>query len=302
MAVVVMFPGQGVQSPAMGAPWRETAGWQLVEEAAERLDEPVTDCLLGDAPERTADAQLAVFLTSLLAWQAAKDDVGPVLTYAGHSLGQLTALVAAGALSFAEGVHLVARRGQLTQAVADRVGGRMAVLLGAAPEQAQAACQAAPGECWVANDNAPGQIVVAGTDEGVTRAGEAALAAGARKIMPLRVGGAFHTPLMAPAADAFAEQLAVTEFTRPTAPVVSNADARAYMDSGPWGSRLASHLVRPVLWRQSLHTMVELGATRLVEVGPGGVLAGLAKRTVPDVPVKSVSAPEDVGRLEGAAA
>jgi [acyl-carrier-protein] S-malonyltransferase len=288
----------------MGEPWRHTRAWALAEEAGDIVGRPSDEWLLdpAQAPERTADAQLAVFVTSLMTWTTAKDDIGPVAGFAGHSLGQLSALVAAGALTFEDGVRLVARRGEVTQALADRVGGAMVALLGADPGQAQDACEAAPGACWVANDNAPGQVVLAGTKDGVARAGEAALANGARRVIPVRVDGPFHTPLMAPAAEALADALETTAFAPPVAPVVSNADARPYIDSVAWAPRLAWHLVRPVLWRQSLQTLAALGVRRFVEVGPGGVLTGLARRTVPDATVQTVAGPEDVAHLAGAAA
>ena len=237
-----------------------------------------------------------------MTWVTAKDGVGPVTAFAGHSLGQLTALVAAGAITFEDGVRLVARRGEVTQAIADRVGGAMVALLGATPDQAQKACRAAPDACWVANDNAPGQVVLAGTREGVARAGETAIANGARRVIPVKVDGPFHTPLMAPAAEALADTLEATAFMPPVAPVVSNADARPYVDSVAWAPRLAWHLVRPVLWRQSLETLAGLGVNRFVEVGPGGVLTGLARRTAPDATVETVAGPEDVAHLAGAAA
>ena len=152
--------------------------------------------------------------------------------------------------------------------------------------------------CWSLENS----VVLAGTREGVARAGETAIANGARRVIPVKVDGPFHTPLMAPAAEALADTLEATAFMPPVAPVVSNADARPYVDSVAWAPRLAWHLVRPVLWRQSLETLAGLGVNRFVEVGPGGVLTGLARRTAPDATVETVAGPEDVAHLAGAAA
>jgi [acyl-carrier-protein] S-malonyltransferase len=132
----------------------------------------------------------------------------------------------------------------------------------------------------VANDNAPGQVVIAGTPEGVAAASEAAKVAGVKKVMPLAVDGAFHTPLMAPARDALATYLESVPFAEGSAPVVSNGDALPHADGQGWRGRLADHLVQPVRWRQSIEQLVAMGADDLVEVGPGTTLAGLAKRTL----------------------
>lgn len=298
MGVAVMFPGQGSQTPGMGATWRDRPAWGLIERAEDALGEPVGELLLDADPARlahTREAQLAVYLTSLLAWEDAKDELGPVTAYAGHSLGQLTALTAAGALALDDGLRLVARRAVLTQHAADASPGGMAALLGADQAQAVAACGAAPDGCWLANDNAPGQVVVAGSDDGLAAATDAARSAGVKRVVPLAVDGAFHTPLMQPAADQFAEATARVRLQESSAPVVSNADATAYTEAEGWRKRLVDHLVRPVLWRQSVDTLVALGATRFVEVGPGRVLAGLARKCRPDVPVASSPIAEEGG-------
>ncbi|MBV8297592.1 MAG: ACP S-malonyltransferase [Acidimicrobiia bacterium] len=297
MGIAVTFPGQGSQSPGMGAPWQDSPEWSLVTHAEAVLDHEVAPLLLDTDPKRlrhTREAQLAVFLTSLLAWESAKDalgEAGEVTAFAGHSLGQLTALTAAGVLDVDDAVRLVARRGELTQAAADANAGGMAALLGADESQAESACSAAPDACWLANDNAPGQIVVAGTEAGLADATEAARAAGVRKVVRLDVDGAFHTPLMQAAADGLQEALAGADFKPPTVPVVSNADAVAYTDAGEWRVRLVDHLVRPVLWRQSLDTLVGLGADTFVEVGPGRVLTGLARKSRPDVATELAPVP-----------
>jgi [acyl-carrier-protein] S-malonyltransferase len=219
------------------------------------------------------------------------------VAFAGHSLGQFSALVAAGCLSVGAGVRLVSARGAITERFARRTPGRMAALLGVSVEQATEACEAAPGDCWVANDNAPGQVVIAGSPGGMDAACDHARELGARRIVPLRISGAFHTPLLARASKMFGRTLATSSFTYPSAPVVSNEDARAYDDAQGWRDRLRRHLVTPVRWRESLNTMVKMGAQNLVELGPGTTLAGLARRSVPGVRVVSVSSPDDLPRL-----
>ena len=173
----------------------------------------------------------------------------------------------------------------------------MAALLGATVEQAEAACTAAPDECWVANDNAPGQVVIAGTPDGVEAGSARARELGVKRATPLNVGGAFHTPLMADAATGLADHLTGVTFTRPCASIVSNLDAVAYDDADGWRTWSAEHVVTPVRWRASMNTLGDLGATLFLEVGHGSMLAGLAKRSVPTIPVVNVAAPDDAALL-----
>jgi [acyl-carrier-protein] S-malonyltransferase len=299
----VLFPGQGTQVPRMGEAWRAHPAWSVVERAETAIDEPLAELLLEAGEERlarTREAQLAVMLVSLMAWEAVRHSVEAPVAVTGHSLGQLTALVAAGALSLEDGVRLAARRADATQEAADRTGGRMAAFIGASVEQAEEACLPAAGSeqaCWVANDNAPGQVVVGGTPAGLDDAEARARELGVRRVTRLNVGGAFHTPLMAAAADALEPVLAATDFAMPAWPVVSNVDARPHADGDGWRARLAEHLVRRVRWRESMETLVALGAGSFLEVGPGGVLAGLARRTVPGRAVHVIAVPDDVPPL-----
>jgi [acyl-carrier-protein] S-malonyltransferase len=285
----------------MGAPWQAHEAWAVVERAEEALGEPLATLLLAESADdlaRTRESQLSVLLTSLVVWEAAKGHLPAPVAFAGHSLGQITALIASGCLPFDEGIRLAARRAEATQAAADRHPGTMAAVIGAEEPQVLEACAAAPDECWLANDNAPGQIVVAGTPSGVERATKAAGALGIRRVMPLKVGGAFHTPLMDEAAAELRPVLEKIEFAAPAAPIVSNADARPYGEAGGWAERLERHLVSPVRWRGCMTTLVEeLGATTLVEVGFGSMLAGLAKRGAPGVPVIGVATPDDISPL-----
>jgi [acyl-carrier-protein] S-malonyltransferase len=293
----VIFPGQGTQQVGMAVAWRDHEAWGVVERAEAALGEPLGPLLL-DAPAeslaRTREAQLAVLLTSLMIWEASRDGLGVPVAFAGHSLGQVTALIASGVLTLEDGVQLAARRAELTQAAADAHPGRMAALLGATVETALDACTASPDACWLANDNAPGQVVIAGTPDGVDAGVARAKELGVRKAMPLNVGGAFHTPLMRDAAEGLVPVLAELTLHEPQAPVVSNGDGEAYSDADGWRDRSARHVAAPVRWRQVQLTLAQLGATTFVEVGHGTMLAALAKRTVPDVTVVPMSTPEDL--------
>jgi [acyl-carrier-protein] S-malonyltransferase len=293
MAIAVLFPGQGTQIPRMGEPWRASPAWEVVERAETALGQDLAPLLLDAEADlsRTREAQLAVLLASLLAWEAVRGQVGTPLAFAGHSLGQVTALIASGALSLEDGVRLAASRADCTQAAADANPGRMAALIGAGPEVAEEACAGL--DAWMANDNAPGQVVIGGTHAGVEAATDRARGLGVRRVVPLSVAAAFHTRLMAPAAEALAPVLATTAFRSPSAPVVSNADARLYPGADGWPQRLADHLVSPVRWRSSLEKLSEIGVETLVEVGPGNVLAALARRTVPSLTTRSVTVPSD---------
>jgi [acyl-carrier-protein] S-malonyltransferase len=300
VGIAVIFPGQGTQTEGMGAPWRDHAAWSVVDRAEAALGEPLSSLVL-DAPAeqlaRTRDAQLAVLLTSLVAWEAVRERVEAPIVFAGHSLGQVTALIASGALPLEEGVQFAARRAELTQSAADVHPGRMAALLGASLEQAEEACRAAADRCWIANDNAPGQVVIAGTPDGLEEGSAQAKQLGVKRATPLNVGGAFHTPLMRDAADGLAAELPAVPLSPPAVPVVSNGDAQPYEDADGWRSRLAVHVTDPVRWRTSMETISGMGVTRCLEVGNGSMLATLAKRIVPDLPVQGVATPEDLPAL-----
>lgn len=286
----------------MGHPWRSTDSWQVVERAEAALGQPLAHLLLDDDADvlgRTREAQLAVLLASLMAWRAAAPSLDAPVAFAGHSLGEITALIASGALGLEEGIRLAGRRAEATQEAADHRPGAMAAFMGATLEQADRACGGGgERECWMANDNAPGQVVVGGTEAGVSAATERARELGVRRVVPLNVAGAFHTPLMAEAADTLRGHLASLRFARPSAPVVCNVDASAYSDD-QWAERLATHLISPVRWRSGMETLFELGADTFVEVGPGNVLSGLARRALPEVATLNVSRPDDVPALVG---
>lgn len=294
------FPGQGSQRPGMGLPWVEHPSWELVEYASDVLGRDISYLLLEadtDELRQTRNAQMATFVLSLIVLDAV-ERVGlqPSLC-AGHSLGEYTALAAAGAITFEEGVTLVHHRGEAMQAAADDQPGTMYAVLGLDDDLVDVACRRADGDCWVANYNASGQVVIAGDAEALTRAGEYAKQLGAKRVMPIPVGGAFHTPFMRPARERLREALKSVRFHAPEVPVFANVDALAHTDADEWPSILSAQLCAPVRWRQIAAQLVEHGASTLVECGPGGVLSGLAKRIVPNTAAISVSEPSDLDVL-----
>lgn len=274
----------------MGIPWSTTPGWSLVEEASATLDRDLSWLLQqADAEQlrQTREAQLGTFLVSLLALRALPDL--DVVVCAGHSLGEYAALVAAGLLSQDAGLRLVAERGSAMQDAADAAPGTMAAVLGLGDDEVRAAC---PEGVWVANLNAPGHVVVSGGLEAMADVAAPLKAAGARRVLPLPVGGAFHTPLMAPARERLERALTTTAFAQGSVPVLANTSAAPY-DADP-AATLSAQLTSEVRWRQTLEA---LDVERVIEVGPGTVLTGLAKRTRPDLLHVSVSTPDDLEAL-----
>ncbi|MFP5326945.1 MAG: ACP S-malonyltransferase [Acidimicrobiia bacterium] len=291
-AVAVVFPGQGAQAPGLGVPWRDRPEWAVVERAQDLVEADLSALLLeasADDLRRTDAAQLAVLMASLIAWESVRAELEPLAaTYAGHSLGQITALIAAGAVGFEDGLRLAAARAKATQACADAGDHAMAAFLGASPEIAESACT---GEAWVANDNGGGQVAVAGRAADVTKSSDRARELGVKRVIPLAVGGAFHTPLMAPAAEELRPLLATTSFQSIAVPVVCNTDAEPVTDPAEWPGRLESHLIQRVRWRDVMHAVARHGARRVVEVGPGATLTGLFKRERPDLTLDNVFDP-----------
>jgi [acyl-carrier-protein] S-malonyltransferase len=284
----------------MGQAWVEHPSWEVTAEASEIAGRDLTSLLL-DAPMEeltlTANAQLATFVMSLVVLDAVERLGLFPAACAGHSLGEYTALVASGSLSLADGTRLVLERGDAMQGAADERPGTMAALIGIADDDAEAACQLAEDEVWVANYNAPGQVVIAGTVEGVATAIDRAKELGARKVLPIPVSGAFHTQLMLPARARLRQTLDEVTFHAPEVPVVANVDARVHTDAGDWPGLLSAQLCSPVRWRQSLEALSGRGATVLAELGPGGVLTGMVRRTIPDVRGVAVSVPADLDKL-----
>jgi len=299
------FPGQGSQRPGMGAAWVDHPSWEVVEEASVLSGRDIARLLLEaeqDELTLTANAQLATFVSSLVVLDAIERiGLAPTLV-AGHSLGEYTALAASGALGFEDGIRLVVERGEAMHAAAEERPGTMAAVLGADDDTVEAACQRAEGEVWVANYNAPGQVAIAGEATAVARAGAIAKELGARKVLPFPVAGAFHTTFMAGARARLRKALTDTAFEAPEVPVVANVDARVHEPAEDWPGLLSAQLCSPVRWRQSLETLHALGATTVVEIGPGGVLTGLARRTLPEVRAVAVATPADLDTLVDAVA
>ncbi len=298
--IAFTFPGQGCQSPGMGAPWRDHPSWELVDEASEASGRDVAHLLVeADAAElrATRNSQFATVVASLVVLDAVERlGVQPAL-YAGHSVGEYTALVASGAVSFEDGVRLVVERGEAMQLAAEERQGTMAAVIGLDDDKVEVACDRAGDDVWVANYNGPGDVVIAGSTEAIARADREAKALGAKRLLPLAVGGAFHTPFMGPAQDRVRKAVATTELRDPDLPVVANVDAEPHVDGADWTELLGRQLCSPVRWRQSLYVLDELGATMFVELGPGSSLTGMTKRTLPGAQAMAVADPAHLDQL-----
>lgn len=284
----------------MGRPWTEHDSWDLVEEASDVSGRDVGRLLLdADAEELkdTRNAQLTTFVSSLMVLDAVERlGVEPSFC-AGHSLGEYTALTATGALGFDDGVRLVVERAEAMHEAGQSNPGTMSAILGLDDELVEIACRRADSDVWVANFNAPGQIVIAGSAEGVARAVEIAKELGAKKAMSLPVSGAFHTPFMTPARERLRVAIGAAQPRDTEVPIVSNVDAIAHDHGDEWTSLLSAQLSSPVRWKQCLLTLADLGVTGLAELGPGGVLTGMAKRTLEGVRTISVATPDELDKF-----
>ncbi len=294
------FPGQGSQRPGMGRPWVDHESWELVEEASSISGRDVGRLMLdADAEELkdTRNAQLMTFVSSLMVLDAVERLGLEPSVCAGHSLGEYTALSATGALSFEEGVRLVCERADAMHEAGQTNPGTMAAVLGMDDDDVEIACRRADDDVWVANFNAPGQVVIAGSIGGVAKATAVVKEMGGKKVMPLQVAGAFHTPYMAPARDRLRAAIASANPRDTEVPVISNVDSLAHDKGDDWASLLSAQLSSPVRWKHSLLTMSELGVVDFVELGPGGVLTGMAKRTLDNARTISVATPEELDKL-----
>jgi len=281
-----VFPGQGSQFPGMGKSLyeSETKARELYGKANEILGFRITDLMFDGTAEdlqQTHVTQPAVFLSSVIT-ALCNDDIVPDMT-AGHSLGEFSALVVAGALSFEEALRLVSIRASAMQKACDAVPGTMAAVIGAESDLVESVCASTEGVVVAANYNCNGQIVISGENSAVDAAIEALKAAGVRKALKLKVGGAFHSPLMEPARAELASAIENCTFTAPHCPVYQNVDANPHTDPNEIRQNLLMQLTSPVRWTQSVLNMASAGATEFIEVGAGNVLQGLIKKIVPDV-------------------
>jgi [acyl-carrier-protein] S-malonyltransferase len=308
MSVAFVFPGQGSQAPGMGLDFAEfdEAAADLYQWASACLGWDLTETLRTASPDelrQTYIAQPAIFCVSVAALRALEAVGVPRPAYvAGHSLGEFSALVAAGALSFEAGLLLVARRAEAMQRAADARPGSMSSVLGLSAEGVEMAVEATAQDqvLAVANDNAPGNVVVSGEWTALERLPAAAKELGARRVVPLNVGGAFHSPLMAPAVEAFEPHLAAAPLRDPAIPVVANATAEPVTDAEELRKLLARQLTGRVRWTESVRRMAALGVDTFIEVGPGTVLSGLIKRTVEGTKVLAAGDAEGVAAVADA--
>ncbi len=309
MSTVAVFPGQGAQSVGMGRALAEAfpAAREVFAIVDEALGEPLSRLVFTGPAEvltLTENAQPALMATSLAAVRALEAASGRPLTalvdfVAGHSLGEYSALVAAGALDLADAARLLRLRGRAMQAAVPVGAGAMAAVLGLdVPAVETLAAQAAgDGVCALANDNGEGQAVLSGDVAAVTRAVELAKAAGAKRSLLLQVSAPFHCELMAPAAAELGAALARTAFQAPRVPLIANVTAAPVREAAALPGLLREQVTARVRWRESMATMRELGVTRLIELGQGKVLTGLARRDLPGVSLVNVQGPEDVAAL-----
>ena len=289
--VAFVFPGQGSQFVGMGQALAEQseAARQIFDQADEALGFPLSR-LCFDGPEEelrlTANTQPAILTASIAVLAALREkrpDFAPDYV-AGHSLGEYSALVAAGAMSFSDAVKTVRARGQFMEEAVPAGQGAMAAVLNLDRAALHAVCEdvtASGHPVQLANLNSPGQIVISGSAEGVKLAGEKAKAAGAKRVLPLNVSGPFHSGLMKPAAEKLKEVLAGITVRDAKVPVVANVNARPVTDAAAIVDNLVEQVAAPVLWEDSVQWMAESGVTAFVEIGPGKVLAGLIKKTAP---------------------
>ena len=274
-----VFPGQGAQFTGMGQSLYESSplARQMFENANEILGFRITDLMFSGTDEdlrQTKVTQPAIFLHSVILAATLGAQFKPDMT-AGHSLGEFSALVAARALSFEDGLRLVAARASAMQKACEKEPSTMAAILGLDDEKVESICKTIPEVVVPANYNSPGQLVISGSIRGIELACEALKAAGARRALPLKVGGAFHSPLMEPARVELAEAIDRTLVNLPICPVYQNATAERTTDAGVIKANLIAQLTAPVRWTQTIRNMVNDGATHFTEVGPGSVLQGL---------------------------
>ncbi|MDE0068288.1 MAG: ACP S-malonyltransferase [Caldilineaceae bacterium] len=304
--LLYVFPGQGSQHAGMGKTLAEryAAAREVFGAADEVLGLSLGELCFEGPEERLTDtinAQPALFASSMAALCALQEAVGDLprpIFFAGHSMGEYSALAAAGCISFADGLRLVRERGRLMKEAGARQPGRMAAVIGLAEEKVAEICAGAAkrhgGVAQIANDNCPGQVVISGDEASVDSAMAAMEKAGARRVVPLAVSIAAHCPLMEPAASALKERVEATEVRAPAAPVIGNTSGRPLDSAEEIRDELNAQLTGSVRWRDSMAFAVEAGVDTVVEIGPGAVLTGLMRRIARKVKRVNVADAEDV--------
>ncbi len=280
-----VFPGQGAQFVGMGKDLYDNSPMakDLFEKANDILGYRITDIMFNGTDEelrQTKVTQPAVFLHSVISALCLGNEFNPEMT-AGHSLGEFSALVAAGALSFEDGLKLVYARAMAMQKACEATPGTMAAIIALADDKVEEICASVTktdGVCVAANLNCPGQVVISGSVEGINKACELMKEAGAKRALPLKVGGAFHSPLMDPAKVELEAAIKATTFHNPKCPVYQNVDAKPHTNPEEIKANLVAQLTSSVRWTQTVQNMVADGATEFVECGPGAVLQGLIKK------------------------
>ncbi|NNC46092.1 MAG: ACP S-malonyltransferase [Winogradskyella sp.] len=277
-----IFPGQGAQFSGMGLDLYEksTLAQELFEQANEILGFHITDVMFEGTAEQlkeTKVTQPAIFLHSVILAKTLGDSFQPQMV-AGHSLGEFSALVANGSLSFEDGLKLVSQRALAMQKACELKPSTMAAVLGLDDDIVEKICATTEGIVVAANYNCPGQLVISGEVDAINKACESLKEEGARRALVLPVGGAFHSPLMEPAREELAAAIEATTFNTPNCPIYQNVTANAVTDADAIRANLISQLTAPVRWTQSVQQMISDGATKFIEVGPGNVLQGLVKK------------------------
>ena len=287
-----VFPGQGAQFVGMGKELYDNnaEARALFEKANEILGFSITDLMFAGTDEdlrKTAVTQPAIFIHSVLLAKSLGEEFRPDMV-AGHSLGEFSALVASGALSFEDGLRLVSARAQAMQKACELTESTMAAVLALPDEKVEEICAGIDGVVVCANYNCPGQLVISGEVAAIDAACEALKAAGAKRALKLKVGGAFHSPCMEPARAELAAAIEATEFHTPVCPVFQNVDALPHTDPAEIKANLVAQLTAPVRWTQTVRNMIADGATEFVELGPGKVLQGLVAKIDPSVAVSGM--------------